>query len=74
MSQKDPAIYKDLAAQSDALDGKSGGSLLAVNTAKGEIGSTVKLVSPPVWDGMAIAQGRLYVASQDGVVRCFGKK
>ena len=74
MSQKDPAIYKELAAQSDALDGKSGGSLLAVNTAKGEIGSTVKLESPPVWDGMAIAQGRLYVASQDGVVRCFGKK
>ncbi|MEQ1852061.1 MAG: LamG-like jellyroll fold domain-containing protein, partial [Chthoniobacteraceae bacterium] len=74
MSQKDPAIYKDLAAQSDALDGKSGGSLLAVNTAKGEIGSTVKLESPPVWDGMAIAQGRLYVASQDGKVRCFGKK
>jgi outer membrane protein assembly factor BamB len=74
MSQKDPAIYKDLAAQDAALDGKSGGSLLAVNTAKGEIGDTVKLESPPVWDGMAIAQGRLYVASVDGKVRCFGKK
>jgi len=74
MSQKDPAIYRDLAAQDAALDGKSGGSILAMNSAKGEIGSTVKLESPPVWDGMAVAQGRLYVASQDGKVRCFGKK
>jgi hypothetical protein len=74
MSQKDPAIYKDLEAQDEALDGKSGGSLLAVNTEKGNIGGEVKLDSPPVWDGMAIAQGRLYVASVDGKVRCFGKK
>jgi hypothetical protein len=74
MSKKDPAVYKELAEQDDALAGKSGGSLLAMNTAKGEFGSEVKLESPPVWDGMAVAQGRLYVASVDGKVRCFGKK
>lgn len=74
MTQKDPAIYKDLAAQDDALEGKSGGSLLAVNTAKGAIGTEVKLASPPVWDGMAVAEGRLFVASVDGKVRCFGRK
>jgi outer membrane protein assembly factor BamB len=73
MSKKDPAVYKELAEQDAALAGESGGSLLAVNTAKGEIGSELKLESPPVWDGMAIAQGRLYVASVDGKVRCFGK-
>jgi outer membrane protein assembly factor BamB len=74
MSQKDPEIYKELAAQDDALDGKSGGSLLAVNAAKGDISGEVKLDSPPVWDGMAIAHGRLYVASVDGKVTCYGRK
>ena len=74
MSKKDPAVYKELAAQDAALDGKSGGSLLAMNTAKGEFSSEVKLESPPVWDGMAVAQGRLYVASVDGKVICYGKK
>jgi hypothetical protein len=74
MSQKDPAIYKDLEEQDAALDGKSGGSLLAVKTDKGEIAGEVKLESPPVWDGMAIAQGRLYVASVDGKVTCYGRK
>ncbi|MEO6753917.1 MAG: PQQ-binding-like beta-propeller repeat protein, partial [Chthoniobacteraceae bacterium] len=74
MSKKDPAVYKELAAQDAALDGKGGGSVLAMNTAKGEIGSEVKLESPPVWDGMAVAQGRLYVASVDGKVTCYGKK
>ncbi len=74
MAQKDPAIYKDLAAQDAALDGKSGGSVLAVNTAKGEIAGSVKIDSPPVWDGMAVAQGRLYVASVDGKLTCYGRK
>ena len=74
MSQKDPEIYKDLAAEDAALDGKAGGSLLAVKTDKGEIAGELKLDSPPVWDGMAIAHGRLYVASVDGKVTCYGRK
>ncbi len=73
MSQKDPAIYKDLAAQDAALAGKSGAQLIALSTDKGDINKDVKLDSPPVWDGMAIAQGRLYVASVDGKVTCYGK-
>jgi hypothetical protein len=73
MAQKDPAIYKDLAEQDAALDGQKGGSILAVNTKSGDVSSDVKLASPPVWDGMAIAQGRLYVASVDGKVTCYGK-
>ena len=46
----------------------------SARTRRGEVSGEVKLVSPPVWDGMAVAQGRLYVASVDGKVRCFGKK
>ena len=41
---------------------------------KGELPGDVIFASPPVWDGMAVAQGRLYVASVDGKVTCYGKK
>jgi hypothetical protein len=73
MAQKDPAIYKELAEQDAALDGKKGGSILAVNTNNGDVNGDVELPSPPVWDGIAIARGRLYVASVDGKVTCYGK-
>ena len=29
---------------------------------------------PPVWDGMAAAHGRLYVATRDGSVICLGER
>jgi outer membrane protein assembly factor BamB len=73
MSQKDPAIFEQLKEQDEALDGKRGASLWAVSTESGKMGSELKLKSPPVWDGMSVAQGRLYVATVDGKVICFGK-
>jgi outer membrane protein assembly factor BamB len=73
MSQKDPAIYEQLKEQDEALDGKRGASLWAVSTKDGKMGSELKLKSPPVWDGMAVAQGRLFVSTVDGKVLCFGK-
>ncbi len=74
MTQKDPAIYKELAEQDEALDGKRGGKMWAVNTETGRMQGEFTLKSPPVWDGMAVAQGRLYVATVDGKVACYGKK
>jgi hypothetical protein len=44
-----------------------------VSSDNGQMASELKLKSPPVWDGMAVAQGRLYVATVDGKVLCFGK-
>ena len=35
---------------------------------------TAKLPSAPVFDGMAAANGRLYISTKDGRLRCFGKK
>ena len=29
--------------------------------------------SPPVWDGITVAQGRVYVSTMDGKLQCFGK-
>ncbi|MFH0938184.1 MAG: PQQ-binding-like beta-propeller repeat protein [Planctomycetota bacterium] len=35
--------------------------------------SEYRLDAPPVFDGMAVACGRLYVSTQDGKLMCFGK-
>ncbi|MBC8870743.1 MAG: PQQ-binding-like beta-propeller repeat protein [Planctomycetes bacterium] len=53
-----------------ALDGKKGGVLVAVSTSGGQIAADCKLGSPPVFDGLAAAGGRLYVATVDGRVLC----
>jgi hypothetical protein len=44
--------------------------LWAVSAASGERVQELKLRSMPVWDGMAAAGGRLYVATVDGRVLC----
>jgi len=53
-----------------ALKGKKGGILLAVSTADGQIAANCKLESPPVFDGLAAAGGRLYMATMNGRVLC----
>jgi outer membrane protein assembly factor BamB len=73
ISQKDGAIQEQLKEQDEALDGKRGASLFPVSAESGKMGAELKLGSPPVWDGMAVAQGRLYVATVEGKVLCFGK-
>jgi hypothetical protein len=73
MAAKDPAIQHELEEQDAALDGKRGAKLWAMNVDTGEQGSTLELDSPPVWDGMVVARGKLFVATVDGRVKCFGK-
>jgi len=72
LSKKDPNILVQLKEQDEALDGKRGASLWAVSAETGKMGAEIKLKSPPVWDGMAIARGRVFVATTDGKVVCFG--
>jgi hypothetical protein len=55
-----------------ALEGREGGSLLAVAPADGKVTATYPLASPPVFDGMAAAGGRLYLVTMDGKVVCMG--
>ena len=73
LAAKDPAILKELKEQDDALDGKRGAKLWAVNTETGEQSAGLELTSPAVWDGITVAQGRVYVSTMDGRVQCFGK-
>jgi len=53
-----------------ALDGKKGGVLVAVSTSDGKKLAESKLDSPPVFDGLVAAGGRLYMATLDGAVVC----
>ena len=54
-----------------AFDGRLGGLLRAVATADGKTIAENRLEAPPVYDGLAAAQGRLFVSTTDGAVRCF---
>jgi hypothetical protein len=53
-----------------ALEGTRGGALCVVSTADGSQVARYDLKSPPVFDGMAAAGGRLYLATMDGEVLC----
>jgi len=56
-----------------AWEGRKGGVLAAFNAADGRELARFDLAAPPVWDGLAAAGGRLYVALADGRVVCMGK-
>jgi outer membrane protein assembly factor BamB len=68
----DPAVRPDLAAQAQALTGHKGALLMAVSAEDGAELARYELDSPPVFDGMAAAGGRLYLTTVEGQVRCFG--
>lgn len=70
----DPDIQAKLAEQAAAMEGRRGAVLWAVRAADGRTITEVTLDAPPVWDGMAAAGGRLYMAMRDGTVRCLGGK
>jgi outer membrane protein assembly factor BamB len=55
-----------------ALEGKAPGMLLAVSPADGTVLAEMALPSMPVWDGMAAAGGKLYLALADGSIVCLG--
>ncbi len=54
-----------------AFEGRKGGRLFVVNTTSGQDQQDYQLVSPPVFNGIAAANGRLYLVGQDGAVICF---
>lgn len=73
LTERDPQVQELLAEQDDALNGEQGGLLLAVDADTGQIAHQIKLKTLPVWDGLAGANGRLFLSTQDGRVICYGK-
>jgi len=66
-AEKEDLIRK----QEAALQGRSGGRIWAVSAEDGRKLHEYRLDSPPFFDGMAAAGGRLYVTTLDGKLRCF---
>jgi hypothetical protein len=57
-----------------AWEGRKGGILAAFATDDGRKLAEYKLPSPPVWDGLAAAGGKLLLSARDGHVTCFAGK
>ena len=72
--RRDKEVDKVLERQDEALKGAVGGKLLSVSVSSGEQNQELKLDALPVWDGMAVADGSLFVATKDGKVHRFGRK
>ena len=53
-----------------AWESRKGGLLAVYSAEDGEKPAETRLPSPPAWDGMAAAGGRLYVSLTDGTVVC----
>lgn len=73
LAAKDPAILKELEEQNEALEGRRGAKMWAVNVETGEQSTGLELSSPPVWDGITSANGQVFVSTTDGRLQCFGK-
>ncbi len=66
----EPQVQAKLKAQSAALEGQQGSLLWAVSAADGSKLAEYKLESVPAFDGMAAANGRLYLSMKNGCILC----
>ncbi|MFC1636100.1 PQQ-binding-like beta-propeller repeat protein [Planctomycetota bacterium] len=55
-----------------AFEGRKGGVLVGIDRSGGQRVWEYALDAPPVFDGLAAASGRLYVALKNGSIACFG--
>lgn len=52
------------------FEGKSGAELQLFSAGQGKLISSMKLESPPVFDGISAAGGRIYMATENGKLIC----
>lgn len=57
-----------------AFEGRKGALLYCIDAQAGKKTAEYPLASPPVFNGIAAARGRLFLALEDGSVACFGSK
>ncbi len=67
---KDPKVKEKMKQQETAWEGKKGGILQIYSKDNGEMLKEYKLDNAPIWDGMAIAKGAIYITCRDGSVIC----
>ena len=69
-SLKKPETQALIAQQAAAIAGERGAVLRIVSTKDGSTLANSTLPTPPVFDGLVAAYGRLYSVGQDGSVLC----
>ena len=69
-----PETQEKLAEHVAAFEGRKGGIVVAVSKAGGEKVTAFRLAHAPVFNGLAAAQGRLFMATLNGKVVCLGPK
>jgi hypothetical protein len=73
LTKKDPAVQKDIDEQEASLEGKRGALVKIINKSSGQVARDFTLDSAPVWDGVSVAQGRIFIVTADGKIRCYGQ-
>ncbi len=64
---------RKMRSQEQALKGEMGAYVQVFSAKNGKKINQWKISSLPAWDGMAAANGRLYLATKNGEVICYGK-
>ena len=67
-----PEVQARMADHVAAFEGRKGAFVMAVSKADGKKLAAYRLDSPPVFDGMAAAGGRLFLSTMAGKVLCLG--
>ncbi|MFP6752090.1 MAG: hypothetical protein VB855_10460, partial [Pirellulaceae bacterium] len=70
----DKQVQEQLAHQDEVLDGSEGATLMVLSTETGEARKISQLENLPIWDGMASANGKLFIVTRAGTVLCLGDK
>ncbi|MCC6881122.1 MAG: PQQ-binding-like beta-propeller repeat protein [Verrucomicrobiales bacterium] len=64
--------YGDAVRSMESFSGQRGSRLAAASVADGKVVANWRIDGLPVFDGLAAARGHLYLAFQDGTLRCYG--
>jgi hypothetical protein len=67
-----PQTPAEIDPWAEALQSQRGGRLMMVDAADGSTLNEMDLPSPPIFDGMAVAQDRVYLATRGGEIVCLG--
>jgi hypothetical protein len=70
LTKRDTAVNYKLQQQDEAWQGKAGGVLWAIDARTGQKQYDLTFESLPTWDGLAAAQGQLFLTTIDGHVVC----
>jgi len=62
-----------LGMPSPAASSPGTGLVRSYSAATGKLTTTIELPSSPVWDGVAVASGRIFVTTENGSIVCLGR-